>query len=60
MNTDIVTNIFGGVAGFPQVALGIALVQDKATLAEGLAKISEGVGIFIVSYFVGKPTPPTI
>lgn len=55
MNKNIVTNIFGTVAGVPQVALGIALLQDKSTIAEGIAKIAEGVGLFVVAYFVGKP-----
>jgi len=59
MSRDTIANIFGGVAGVPQVLLGISLVQDKATLAEGIAKIAEGIGIFVVAYFVGKnPTPP--
>jgi hypothetical protein len=60
MNKNVITNIFGGVAGFPQVALGIAMLQDKSTIAEGIAKIAEGIGLFVVAYFVGKPgnVPP--
>lgn len=58
MKVNLITNIFGAVAGVPQVILGITLLQDRTTIAEGIAKITEGIGIFIVAYFVGKPNAP--
>ena len=54
MNANGITNIAGALAGGPQILLGITYVQDRATLAEGIAKIAEGIGLFIVAYFVGK------
>jgi len=50
---NAITNIFGTVGGVPQVLLGISYIQ-AGQIAEGVAKISEGVSIFIVAYFIGK------
>lgn len=58
MNANGVTNIAGALAGGPQILLGIAHIQS-GDYAEGAAKIAEGIGLFIVAYFVGKPTTPT-
>lgn len=52
-NINAITNIFGTVAGVPQIILGITYLQG-GQYAEGVAKIAEGVGLLVVAYFVGK------
>lgn len=58
MSRDGIANIFGTIAGVPQVLLGITHLSNKAW-AEGIAKIAEGVGLFVMAYFIGKPPSPT-
>jgi hypothetical protein len=52
-NVNAITNIFGAIAGVPQIILGATLLSNKS-YAEGAAKIAEGIGLFIVAFFVGK------
>ena len=52
-SANAITNVFGAVAGVPQIILGITLVGNNE-YAEGAAKIAEGIGLFIVAFFVGK------
>lgn len=52
-NINAITNIFGAVAGIPQIVLGVTYLQT-GQYAEAVAKIAEGVGLFIMGYFVGK------
>lgn len=54
-HVNAITNIFGAVAGIPQIILGVTYLQG-GQYAEGAAKLAEGIGLFIVSYFVGKPS----
>lgn len=53
MNINAITNVFGAVAGIPQIILGITLLQS-GQYPEGAAKIAEGIGLLVVAYFVGK------
>jgi len=53
-NVNAITNVFGAVAGIPQIILGVSYLQ-AGQYGEGAAKIAEGIGLFIVAYFVGKP-----
>lgn len=48
-----ITNIFGTVAGVPQLIEGYFYFQN-GDVANGIAKIAEGVGIFAIGYFTGK------
>ena len=59
MNANGITNITGALAGGPQIVLGIGYIQG-GQLAEGIAKIAEGIGLFVVAYFVGKPATPIV
>ena len=52
-NINAITNVFGAVAGVPQIILGITYIQS-GQYPEAAAKIAEGIGLLIVSYFVGK------
>jgi hypothetical protein len=52
-NINAITNIFGAVAGIPQIVLGATLI-GSGNYPEGIAKIAEGVGLFVVAFFVGK------
>lgn len=50
---DVVTNIFGSIAGFPQLIHAFNCYQtgDMAcTIEKGL----EGIGILVMAYFIGK------
>lgn len=49
-----ITNLFGAIAGVPQIILGVTHLQG-GDIPEGIAKIAEGIGLFVVAYFVGKP-----
>lgn len=57
MSRDGIANIFGTIAGVPQVLLGITHLSNQ-DWAEGIAKIAEGVGLFVMAYFIGKPPTP--
>ena len=48
-----ITNIFGSVAGVPQLIEGYFLIQQEHVGA-GIAKVAEGIGIFAIGYFTGK------
>lgn len=48
-----ITNIFGTVAGVPQLIEGYFYFQN-GDVANGIAKVAEGVGIFAIGYFTGK------
>lgn len=50
-----ITNIFGTVAGVPQLIEGYFSIQSGDT-GHGIAKIAEGLGIFAIGYFTGKST----
>lgn len=53
MKANGITNIFGSIAGVPQILLGISYLESKQ-YGEAVAKIAEGVGILVMAYFVGK------
>lgn len=48
-----ITNIFGTVAGVPQLIEGYFLIQNDQ-VGQGIQKIAEGIGIFAIGYFTGK------
>jgi uncharacterized membrane protein YidH (DUF202 family) len=48
-----ITNIFGTIAGVPQLIEGYFSIQS-GDLGHGIAKIAEGIGLLAIGYFVGK------
>jgi len=49
------TNIFGTVAGVPQLIEGYFYFQS-GDVGHGIAKVAEGISIFAIGYFTGKST----
>jgi len=48
-----VTNIFGTVAGVPQLIEGYFSITS-GDVGHGIAKVAEGIGILAIGYFTGK------
>jgi hypothetical protein len=48
-----VTNLFGGIAGVAQMLEGVVMIQAEQ-YPQGIAKLLEGAGIFVIGYFTGK------
>lgn len=51
---NMITNIFGSVAGVPQIVEGYFKITSGDDVAGGITRILEGIGIIVVAYFVGK------